>query len=1381
MKTIKLTYLLSLISFFGYSQVGVGNTDPKASLDVTASNTATPANTDGILIPRIDNFPTTNPTADQDGMMVFVTGNGTPAKGFYYWDNGSASWFSVTGINTQNTLDQAYDEGGAGAGKDITADNGAITINGTDGLLITGSYGSGNTIDNEITGDGMRMFFNPRKGALRAGFADRSRWDDVNIGDYSFSVGNDTQASGNYAVAFGIESTAIGNYSFSFGLDNDAIGTYAFVGGNNSGASGDRSFAFGNNIFARGDYSYAFGRSSTSNIADYAFAFGEYSNSNAANSVTIGTYLNAESYAETVFGLYNTNYSETSSTAFDVNDRLFVLGNGTSPSARSNALTVYKSGLMNINDEYNMPLTDGTSGQVMTTDGTGNITFQNPIGDADWYEVGTTFGSDDINDNIFTQGNVGIGSNSPDASLDLLYTGSQVNGLNLDYTYSEASTEGVGLNIIARGTNAGSTVVGSRITVENSGNSLSTYGSHLINSASGTQNVGLISQVTGSGVTNYGLGVEVSGGTNRNVGAEFRATSAATTNYGIVGIATGGTTNWAGYFGDSNLPGNGNVYIDNYLEVASSFRYTDGNETPGYILRSNANGDANWVDPSTVFNNTQNTLDQAYDEGGLGAGAIIDADVGPVQINGGGGFWVTGQHGVGVPYSVHADLSAFFMNPRTSATRSGFATNSVWTSGNIGNYSVAMGYAPLASGIASTGFGYLTEANGDRSTAMGNGTIAASFAETALGNFNTNYTPDNTSAFDPDDRLFVVGNGTSDAARHNALTIYKNGLLNINEAYNLPAADGTNGQVLATDGAGQTNFVDASTVFIDNDTQNTLDQAYNEGGAGAGKEIIANNGAVTINGTDGFFVTGTYGFGNTIDDEITGTGTRMFFNPRKAAFRAGYVSGNRWNNANVGAHSTAFGYNTQASEFYSTAFGYQTTASAAASTAFGDGTLASGSYSTALGHDTNASGLSSTALGYNTTASGQNSLASGYTSTASGDNAVSFGLNTLASGENSSVLGIHTISPSYGETVIGLYNTNYSVSSATNFNPNDRVFSIGNGSNFGARSNALTIYKNGTMNINDAYNMPLTDGTNGQVMTTDGAGNVTFQNANVNTDNQQIDNFALSGTTLGISLQNDGVAPVTVDLAAINTDSQQIDNLALTGTLLGISLQNDGVAPATVDLSSINTDNQQIDNLGLVGTVLGISLEDDGIAPVTVDLSSIDTDNQEVDTFSFNSSNNILTLEVEDDGQAAHTVDLSNLNSSYSLARITLGANQSFNTSGWQKVDFDTVDYDVNSDFNTTTNTFDAPTTGYYKISASWGSIASSTSTNSFGVAIYVNGTSTRFKNYHHWGNGLVRRDINSVLSLNAADTVEIYFYTTTSITCFASQQSVAFEIQQIR
>ena len=77
-----------------HAQVGINNVDPKASLDITASSTTSPISTDGILIPRVDEYPA-SPGANQDGMMVYLTGNGAPVEGFYFW-NGS-SWLNIDG------------------------------------------------------------------------------------------------------------------------------------------------------------------------------------------------------------------------------------------------------------------------------------------------------------------------------------------------------------------------------------------------------------------------------------------------------------------------------------------------------------------------------------------------------------------------------------------------------------------------------------------------------------------------------------------------------------------------------------------------------------------------------------------------------------------------------------------------------------------------------------------------------------------------------------------------------------------------------------------------------------------------------------------------------------------------------------------------------------------------------------------------------------------------------------------------------------------------------------------------------------------------------------------------------------------------------------
>jgi hypothetical protein len=422
---------------------------------------------------------------------------------------------------------------------------------------------------------------------------------------------------------------------------------------------------------------------------------------------------------------------------------------------------------------------------------------------------------------------------------------------------------------------------------------------------------------------------------------------------------------------------------------------------------------------------------------------------------------------------------------------------------------------------------------------------------------------------------------------------------------------------------------------------NTLDQAYDQGGAGAGRNIDAVDGAVRINGEDGFLVTGFQTVGNTIDADITGAGTRMFFNPRKAAFRAGRVNGDEWDDINIGSSSIAFGLSTiarggfsaafgaetiasgdfsaafgrlsQATNNESTAFGLGSISSGQASMAFGGSTTASASCSTAFGRLTTASGNTSTAFGVSSSASGDFSTAFGQFSSASGDystafgrfnqavgengtafglltqangiNSTAFGHNNQAIGNGSTAFGFSNEARSFGEIVIGIGATDYtpSTNGDTQFgvaNQNDRLFVIGNAIdanlsesvNPSERSNALTIYKNGRMNINDAYNMPLADGTINQVMRTDGTGNVNWATLPLGSDDQNIQNLAFNNATSILTVGIENGTSQTVNLASlIGTDDQNIQNLAFNNatSILTVGIENG--TSQTVNLSSLNS------------------------------------------------------------------------------------------------------------------------------------------------------------------------------------------------------------------
>lgn len=256
--------------------------------------------------------------------------------------------------------------------------------------------------------------------------------------------------------------------------------------------------------------------------------------------------------------------------------------------------------------------------------------------------------------------------------------------------------------------------------------------------------------------------------------------------------------------------------------------------------------------------------------------------------------------------------------------------------------------------------------------------------------------------------------------------------------------------------------------------------------------------------TKGLLITGT----NNAFASITnlGAGSRLMFYPGKAVFRAGYVNGTQWNDANTGQYSTAMGVNTTASGSGSISLGSGTTASGGGANAMGYYTTASGYSSTALGLETNASGYGSTALGNHTVAGGAYSTAMGDHSAAGGDYSTATGYNTSAPGvsamamgdqtiagglastamgsstraigyasfatgryasargEASTAMGLYTTAKGYGSTVVGVYNDSILATDQTSFSAGTPLFIVGNGE-LNNRSNAMVVRKDGDIGI----------------------------------------------------------------------------------------------------------------------------------------------------------------------------------------------------------------------------------------------------------------------------------------------------------------------------
>ncbi|MDC3132918.1 tail fiber domain-containing protein [Flavobacteriaceae bacterium] len=136
------------------------------------------------------------------------------------------------------------------------------------------------------------------------------------------------------------------------------------------------------------------------------------------------------------------------------------------------------------------------------------------------------------------------------------------------------------------------------------------------------------------------------------------------------------------------------------------------------------------------------------------------------------------------------DNKRFFFDKSKGAFRAGIAQSDQWDEKNIGTYSIAMGRNTIASGFHATAFGSSTLSEAWYSTAMGQGTLAVSHSETAIGRYNTKYTPKGgTSIWDVNDRLLIIGNGTSNnlSDRSDALVMLKNGNTSVSGVWTGPA------------------------------------------------------------------------------------------------------------------------------------------------------------------------------------------------------------------------------------------------------------------------------------------------------------------------------------------------------------------------------------------------------------------------------------------------------------------------------------------------------------------------------------------------------------------------------------------------------------------
>lgn len=423
MRKICNVIVLLFFTLQAIAQVGINNTDPKATLDITASNISAPSNVDGILIPRIDNFPTANPGADQDGMLVYVTGNGAPTRGFYYWDNALNNWVNVIASNDadfyevgttnapNNINDDIYTQGRLAIGKttanytlDIeeNSNNQALNISqvatsnagtvsaarisqgGTNNSFLNGLY-----INNTNTGSGAHRGVVVALSENSSGTKSGTNNFISNGNGWHYGVNNSLSGSGS-GPRFGMYNWISGtgtdnhsgtyNYMTSDGTGNK-FGTYNYINSSGSGNFyGISSLVAGTpasgNASHYGNFSHVASEGTGSRYAYYAFLQG----SGTGNKYGV--------------------YSEISSTSAS-NNQYAIYGSALKSGA--NIWAGYFLGDVYIGTDttngYSMPATDGTANQVMQTNGAGNVNWvdSNSYWSRTGSELDVATSGDDIN------------------------------------------------------------------------------------------------------------------------------------------------------------------------------------------------------------------------------------------------------------------------------------------------------------------------------------------------------------------------------------------------------------------------------------------------------------------------------------------------------------------------------------------------------------------------------------------------------------------------------------------------------------------------------------------------------------------------------------------------------------------------------------------------------------------------------------------------------------------------------------------------------------------------------------------------------------------------------------------------------------------------
>jgi hypothetical protein len=361
---LKICYLLFICFFTSNikAQVGINTTTPNAQLDIRSSNQATPTNTDGILIPKVDAFPATNPTASQQGMLIYLTTTATFSSvskqpGFYYWDNATTNW-----IGFQSSLNSDWSltgNGGTNTSTNFlgTTDNVDIVFkrnNRRAAFIGDGTFDSTLNSNNGNTSFGDNSLLNPtvnigtQTGVRNSAFG-------VNVmpglttGQRNTGVGD----SSLYENTTGNENTAVGVgalFSNTISSGQTAVGRNALTSFNGSNTANIGNTAVGFSAL----------RNTVTGVFNTAIGYEALRNTLGSGNVGIGYHAGRLETGSNKLYIENSNADANNALLYGEFDNNILRVNGT--------LQINNPATVN---GYALPNVRGTNGQVLQTNGAG--------------------------------------------------------------------------------------------------------------------------------------------------------------------------------------------------------------------------------------------------------------------------------------------------------------------------------------------------------------------------------------------------------------------------------------------------------------------------------------------------------------------------------------------------------------------------------------------------------------------------------------------------------------------------------------------------------------------------------------------------------------------------------------------------------------------------------------------------------------------------------------------------------------------------------------------------------------------------------------------------------------------------------------------------